>query len=77
MTEVKELIVTDLSRRGSGKNELSPVRSVLEVYSKNGELLAINDSQGNYAIEDLIAFGKFCASKTDMSIEDLFKKWKN
>jgi len=77
MIQVKELVVTDLSRKGSGQNELSPVRSVLEVYSKEGELLAIHDSQGNYSVEDLIAFGKLCLSKTDLSIEDLFKKWKN
>jgi len=77
MIQVKELVVTDLSRKGSGQNKLIPVRSVLEVYSKEGELLAIHDSQGNYSVEDLIAFGKLCMSKNDLSIEDLFKKWKN
>ncbi len=77
MIQVKELVVSDLSRRGTGQNELSPIRSVFEVYSKEGELLAANDSQGNYSVEDLIAFGKFCMSKSDLSIEELFKKWKN
>jgi hypothetical protein len=77
MVQVKELVVTNLSRKGTGKNELSPIRSVFEVYSKDGDLLAINDSQGNYSVEDLIAFGKFCMSKTDLSIEELFYKWKN
>lgn len=75
MIQLEELIVTDLSRKGSGKNELSPVRPVLEIYSKEGDLLATHDSQGNYSVEDLIAFGKFCMSKNDVSIEELFKKW--
>ncbi len=76
MIQVKELIISDLSRKGTGQNELSPIRSVFEVYSKNGILLAVNDSQGNYSVEDLIAFGKFCLSKNDLPIEDLFNKWK-
>lgn len=76
MIQVKELIVSDLSRKGTGQNQLSPIRSIFEVYSKNGDLLAINDSQGNYSVEDLIAFGTFCMSKNDVPIEDLFKKWK-
>ena len=76
MIQVKELIISDLSRKGTGQNELSPIRSVFGVYSKNGILLAVNDSQGNYSVEDLIAFGKFCLSKNDLPIEDLFNKWK-
>jgi len=77
MIQVKELIVTDLSRKGIGKNELSPVRSVLEIYSKEGDLLATYDSQGNYSVEDLIAFGKFCISLKDLPIEEIFTKWKS
>jgi hypothetical protein len=77
MVQVKELVLTDLSRKGTGKNELSPIRSVFEVYSKEGVLLAINDSQGNYSLEDLIAFGKHCMLKNDLSIEEKFRQWKN
>lgn len=77
MIQVKELVVSDLSRKGTGLNELSPIRSVFEVYSKEGDLLAVNDSQGNYSVEDLIAFGIFCLSKKDLSIEEIFKQWKN
>jgi hypothetical protein len=76
MIQVKELIVSDLSRKGTGQNQLSPIRSVFEVYSKEGDLLAINDSLGNYSVEDLISCGTFCMSKNDVPIEDLFKKWK-
>ena len=76
MIQVKELIVTDLSRRGTGKDVTSPIRTVLEVYSKDGELLAYNDSQGNYSVEDLISFSKFCLSNKELSSEEALKKWK-
>ena len=58
MIQVQELIVTDLSRKGTGKDVTSLIRTVLEVYTKNGELLAYHDSQGNYSVEDLISFSK-------------------
>jgi len=74
--EVKELIVTNFAKRGSGKDETSPVRTILEIYTKDGKLMACNDGQGNYSVEDLIAFGKFCASNTDLPIEEAFLKWK-
>lgn len=76
MIQVKELVVTDLSRKGSGQNILSPVRTVLEVYSKQGDLLAFHDTYGNFSIEDLIDFGQFCLSNKDLSVEEIFNKWK-
>ena len=76
MIQVKELIITDLSRKGSGKDVTSPIRTVLEVYTKEGDLLAFNDSQGCYSIEDLISFSKFCLSNKDLSSEEALKKWK-
>ena len=75
MIQVKELFVTDLSRKGSGKNVLSPVRAIFEVYSKQGDLLAFHDSQGNYSIEDLVEFGRFCLSNKESSVEEIFNKW--
>ena len=75
MIQVKELIVTDLSRRGNGRDETSPVRSVLEVYTKDGELLAVHDSQGNYTVEQLIAFAKLCREKSDVEIENIYQSW--
>lgn len=75
MIQVKELIVTDLSRRGNGRDETSPVRSVLEVYTKDGELLAVYDSQGNYTVEQLIEFAKLCREKSDIAIENIYQSW--
>jgi hypothetical protein len=75
MIQVKELIVTDLSRRGNGRDEISPVRSVLEVYTKDGELLAVHDSQGNYTVEQLVAFAKLCREKSDVAIEKIYQSW--
>jgi predicted proteasome-type protease len=75
MIQVKELVVTDLSRRGNGRDEISPVRSVLEVYTKDGELLAVHDSQGNYTVEHLVAFAKLCREKSNESIENIYQSW--
>jgi len=76
MIQVKELIVTDLSRKGTGKDVTSPIRTVLEVYTKDGELLAYHDSQGNYSVEDLISFSMFCLSNKELSIDEALQKWK-
>lgn len=76
MIKVKELIVTDLSRKGTGKDVTSPIRTVLEVYTKAGELLAYNDSQGNYSVEDLISFSNFCVSNKELSVSEALQKWK-
>jgi len=75
MIQVKELVVTDLSRRGNGRDEISPVRAVLEVYTKEGELLAVHDSQGNYTVEQLVAFAKLCREKSDVAIEKIYQSW--
>lgn len=76
MIQVKELIITDLSRKGTGKDVTSPIRTVLEIYTKDGQLLACHDSQGNYSVEDLISFSRFCMSNKEMSSEDALEKWK-
>lgn len=75
MIQVQELIVTDLSRKGTGKDVTSLIRTVLEVYTKNGELLAYHDSQGNYSVEDLISFSMFCLSNKELSIDEALQKW--
>ena len=77
MIQVKELILTDLSRKGTGKDVTSPIRNILEVYTKEGELLAYHDSQGNYSVEDLISFSKFYLSNKELSSEEALKKWKS
>lgn len=76
MIQVKELIVTDLTRKGTGKDVTSPIRTVLEVYTKDGELLAYYDSQGNYSVEDLISFSNFCLSNKELSSQEALQKWK-
>ena len=75
MIQVKELIVSDLTRKGSGKSPFSPVRQVIEVYSKQGDLLAFHDSYGNFSVEDLVEFGRFCLSNKELSVEEIFNKW--
>jgi hypothetical protein len=75
MIQVKELVVTDLSRWGNGRDEISPVHSVLEVYTKDGELLALHDSHGNYTVEQLVAFAKLCRKKPDVAIEKIYQSW--
>lgn len=77
MIQVKELIITDLLRKGNGKDVTSPIRTVLEVYTKDGELLAYHDSQGNYSVEDLVSFSKFYLSNKDLSIDEALQKWKS
>ncbi len=75
MVQVKELIVSDLTRKGSGQSVFSPVRQVIEVYSKEGDLLAFHDKFGNFSIEDLFEFGNFCLSNKALSVEEIFNKW--
>ncbi|MCX6216471.1 hypothetical protein [Spirosoma sp.] len=75
MIKVQELIVTDLSKRGSGKEALSPVRTILEVYTKEGKMLASNDPRGNYSVEDMVAFSKACLAEPEKSVEEIFEKW--
>ena len=76
MIHTQELIITDLSRRGNGQNEASPVRAVVEIYTKDGLLLATNDSQGNYTVEQMIEFGKICQTKKELSAEENYLSWK-
>ena len=72
MVQVKELIVSDLTRKGSGQSVFSPVRQVIEVYSKEGDLLAFHDKFGNFSIEDLFEFGNLCLSNKALSVEEIF-----
>lgn len=77
MVEVRELIVCDLSSAGKGIAPHSPVRRVLEIYTKEGVCLARHDGLGNFSSEDLYEFGKFCLANKDLSIDKIFEKWKN
>jgi hypothetical protein len=77
MIEVKELIVSDLVSAGKGVAPHSPVRRVLEVYTKEGICLARHDNFGNFSSEDLYEFGIFCLANKDLSIDKIFERWKN
>lgn len=77
MIQVKEVIITDISRRGNGHDRTSPIRTVLEVYTKDGELLAINDSQGNYTIEQLFGFARLCRANPEGVLEEIYQSWSN
>ncbi|GAB2770858.1 hypothetical protein GCM10027275_11960 [Rhabdobacter roseus] len=68
MIEVKEVIVTDMNRRGDGKT--SAVRRVLEVYTKEGILLANMDSMGNFSIEQMLDFGQFCRNNSGLTVQE-------
>jgi len=41
----------------------------------NGELIAVHDSQGNYTVEQLIAFAKLCCENPDVAIEKNYLSW--
>lgn len=62
MIEVKEVIVTDILRRGDGKK--TPIRSVLQVFEKDGTLIAENDPNDDaFALMDLIHFARWAEIK--------------
>lgn len=75
MIKVQELIVTDLTRTGSGESRLSPARRILEVYNKDGDLVAFHDAWGNFSIEDLIAFERFRRENNKLPITEVLAAW--
>ena len=74
MINVQEVIITDLNRRGNGKD--TPLRRIIEVYEKDGSLIAQNDPMGNYRMEDMIEFAKYCRADGTSRTEELLDKWK-
>lgn len=62
MIEVKEVIVTDILTRGDGKK--SPIRPVIQVFEKDGTLIAENDPHDEtFSLFDLIHFARWAESK--------------
>lgn len=76
MIQVKEVIVTDMARKGTGTHITSPIRALLEVYTRDGELLAFHDSRGNYSVEDVIEFSNFRLLHQDLPIETALQQWR-
>src|SRR5690606_30170881 len=75
MIEVKEVIITDINKKGAGTDENSPVRSITEIYTKEGDLLASSDPFGNYSMEQMIEFAELCRQKKEgVSVAELFRR---
>ena len=55
---VAELIVCEKERRGTGKCKSSPIREVLQIYTKDGNLLAEYDRLSS-PIEVIVDFIKY------------------
>jgi hypothetical protein len=61
--ECKELIVATLSRRGTGK-EHSPIRTITEVYEKDGTKIAEHDPAPETFVQmDLLHFARWIKHK--------------
>lgn len=75
MIKVQKVIITDISRKGTGSNEKSPVQAVTEIYTKKRDLIAFNDPLGNYSIEQMIEFASYCRQEDNTSIIELFRRW--
>lgn len=73
MIKVEEVIITDLNMKGDGK--VTPYRSVFEVYSKCGKLLASRDAYADLSIYELIAFVKVCREREQEDVLDILKTW--
>jgi hypothetical protein len=76
MDEVKlmQVIYCTKKRRGSGKTIDSPIRIVKEIFTTEGELLAENDSNGNFTIENLWSFALWTKANDDMR-EGCIDRW--
>lgn len=71
MVKLQQVIMTNLSKKGTGQSENSPIRSIIEFYSPEGDLLAKNDPMGNFTIEQLVEFGAYCQNNQSKSPHDL------
>ena len=78
MDEVKvmQVIYCTKKRRGSGRDETSPVRAVTEIFTPEGELIAEKDPCGGYTREDLINFAlDYKSGRLGESYVQAFKEW--
>jgi hypothetical protein len=58
-TRCEEVIITDLARRGKGVKH-SPIRAIVQVYTKQGELIAEYDpSPETFTVMDLVNFTRW------------------
>lgn len=69
MVKCEEFVISDLLIKGDGKE--TPVRRIIQIYKKDGELLAENDPIGNFNIEQLIMFEN--AVKNGVTLKEWMK----
>lgn len=75
----KEVIITTLKRRGEG-TKASPIRTVTEVYEKDGTLIAEKDSFETFVEMDLIHFARWVKRMDydpDKMDKHMVDKWRN
>lgn len=67
--EVREVIVSHLTRRGDGVN--TPIRRLTQVFEKDGTLIAEYDPSPTEAFTriDMVAFANYLNSKPDYYVE--------
>lgn len=71
----EEVIISDLHCRGEG-TPTSVFRRVLQVYRKDGELIAEKDPCApTHDKSDMIIFARFCRNYPELMVEDIYKKW--
>lgn len=58
MIVCKELIISKTTIRGAGTDD-SPTRVVVQVLEKDGKVVAEDDPEGNYTVEDLYRLEAF------------------
>lgn len=75
MVKLEELIVIDQRTAGSGTSPVSPIRRILEVYSKEGRLLATHDPNGGYTQEKMFDFAEYCRKRPDVPINVAWDNW--
>lgn len=70
-----EVIISKLSTRGDGVS--TPIRPILQIFSKEGELIAEKDICARDMFDrDIKRFGEYVRSnKEDKSIEQLYNEW--
>lgn len=61
--EVKVIEAIYCSKKRTGDGLVFPVRVVVEVFDKDGTLIASNDPMGNYTIEQMVEFAQSVAKK--------------
>lgn len=60
--ECKEVIVSRLKTVGDG-SDLNPFREVVQVFEKDGSLIAEKDGFNNFSAKDMVDYALYCLEK--------------